>query len=68
MLTDIGEHLDTGKRPKETIESVVEEAGGMIHVSGLIELQRTTKQIYNVKQSHKKTACRKREKYHVSVD
>ena len=54
MLTDIGEHLDTGKRQKETFESVFEEAGGMIHANGLIELPRNTKQIHHVKQSHTK--------------
>jgi len=34
VLTDNAEHLDTGKRPKDTFDSVFEEAGGMMHASG----------------------------------
>ncbi|CAG2228451.1 unnamed protein product [Mytilus edulis] len=59
VLADIGEHLDAGKRAKETFDVIFEDAGGMKHVSSPLELPRNTKQIYNVKQTQKSAVAGK---------
>lgn len=51
MLEDIQDHLQLGKKPNDTFDTVFEDAGGIFHMQSPVDAPRKTKQIYNVRQS-----------------